>query len=75
MVSTLVPSTTGGVNLSMMVTVVDGYLLEMESAAESPNIPAPIMITLGGKELQVCSAVESCSPDMAKFYNARFSKS
>lgn len=51
-VSTLVPSSTGGVRRSTTVTFVNGYLFAIASAVDSPNTPAPMMITERGKELR-----------------------
>lgn len=50
-VSTLVPSGTGGVRRSTTVTCVEGYLFAIANAVESPNTPAPIMITVPGTEV------------------------
>lgn len=48
-VSTLDPSSTGGVRRSMTVTLVDGWRREMARAVERPKIPAPMTIMLEGK--------------------------
>jgi hypothetical protein len=50
-VSTLVPSGTGGVRRSTTVTFVEGYLFAIANAVDNPNTPAPMMTTECGKEL------------------------
>lgn len=50
-VSTLLPSMTGGVSRSTTVTDVDGYRFAMASAVERPNMPAPTIITVAGNGL------------------------
>lgn len=44
-VSTLLPSITGGVSRSMTVMAVSGYRLAMARAVDRPNMPAPIIMT------------------------------
>jgi hypothetical protein len=47
-VSTLVPSTTGGVIRSMTVTFVEGYLAAKANAVDKPKTPAPMIMTSSG---------------------------
>jgi hypothetical protein len=53
LVSTLVPSDTGGMSRSMTVTFVLGYRRAMTNAEERPKTPAPTMITEVGKEVDM----------------------
>ena len=52
---------TGGVNLSMTVIAGDGCRFAMASAVESPNTPAPIIMTLAGAGWRDWSADVFCS--------------
>lgn len=47
-VSTLVPSGTGGVRRSTTMTLVAGYLSARARAVERPKIPAPMIMTFPG---------------------------
>lgn len=47
-VSTLVPSGTGGVKRSTIVTLVEGCRLAMATAVDKPKMPAPMIITSDG---------------------------
>ena len=49
-VSTLLPSSTGGVSRSTMVTLVEGWRRAMANAVDRPKTPAPTMMTDSGDE-------------------------
>lgn len=65
-VSTLVPSSTGGVNRSMTVTLVDGCRLEIASAVERPKTPAPMMMTDAGKVFEDADSDMSVGDDWTR---------